>query len=184
MIQELFFVFWYFLPAGVANMTPIFVAKLPILRKWSYPLDCYKTYRGKRILGDHKTVRGMISGLIAGIVIAWLQRYFYTHMPMIQTLIPRNYASIDPVILGILAGLGALTGDAIKSFFKRRRGIPSGESWFPFDQLDYVIGGTLFMALYFPLTVIAYILLYFMWFLMHPLSTWIGYELKLKKSPL
>jgi CDP-2,3-bis-(O-geranylgeranyl)-sn-glycerol synthase len=33
-----------------------------------------------------------------------------------------------------------MAGDSAKSFLKRRRGIPPGESWVPFDQLDFVIG--------------------------------------------
>ena len=33
-----------------------------------------------------------------------------------------------------------MAGDSAKSFLKRRVGIPPGESWILFDQLDFVIG--------------------------------------------
>jgi CDP-diglyceride synthetase len=40
-----------------------------------------------------------------------------------------------------------MTGDAVKSFFKRRLGITPGKSWFPFDQLDFVLGAILFVSI-------------------------------------
>lgn len=39
-----------------------------------------------------------------------------------------------------------MTGDAVKSFFKRQRDMPPGSSWFPFDQLDFVIGALVFAS--------------------------------------
>ena len=41
-------------------------------------------------------------------------------------------------------GAGAMTGDCVKSFFKRRRGVAPGGTWIPFDQLDFVAGALLF----------------------------------------
>jgi CDP-2,3-bis-(O-geranylgeranyl)-sn-glycerol synthase len=37
-----------------------------------------------------------------------------------------------------------LVGDLVKSYFKRRLNIPSGQRWLPWDQLDMVIGGIVF----------------------------------------
>lgn len=45
--------------------------------------------------------------------------------------------------LGLLLGLGAVSGDAVKSFFKRRLGIAPGRPWVPFDQLDFQVGALL-----------------------------------------
>jgi CDP-2,3-bis-(O-geranylgeranyl)-sn-glycerol synthase len=44
-------------------------------------------------------------------------------------------------------GSGAILGDLIKSFFKRRIGIKPGEKWIFFDQVDYAIGALLFTSL-------------------------------------
>ena len=52
-----------------------------------------------------------------------------------------NYSAVSPVLLGFLMGFGVLLGDSVESFFKRRRGIKPGKSWFPWDQLDCMIGG-------------------------------------------
>ncbi|KAA0006124.1 MAG: CDP-archaeol synthase, partial [Thermoplasmata archaeon] len=35
---------------------------------------------------------------------------------------------------------GALLGDIVESFFKRRVGKERGEDWIPFDQVDFLIG--------------------------------------------
>ncbi|RMD58557.1 CDP-archaeol synthase, partial [Candidatus Woesearchaeota archaeon] len=42
--------------------------------------------------------------------------------------------------IGFALGFGALLGDSVKSFFKRRMGIAPGKPWYIIDQLDYVIG--------------------------------------------
>jgi len=37
-----------------------------------------------------------------------------------------------------------LIGDSVKSFFKRRLGRKPGSAWFPFDQVDFILGACLF----------------------------------------
>jgi len=184
MSQELLFVLWFFLPAGLANAAPILAARMPWLNTCFFPLDCYMTFRHKRILGSHKTVRGLLSGIVVGILVTWLQVLCYEQLSLVRTFIPLNYSAINPILFGFLAACGALVGDAIKSFFKRQLGITPGKSWFPFDQLDYILGGIAFTSLYVQLTLTQYLLLCLVWFLMHPLATMIGYELKLKESPI
>jgi CDP-2,3-bis-(O-geranylgeranyl)-sn-glycerol synthase len=184
MIKDILFVIWFFLPAGLANMAPIFAAKLPALRRLNFPLDCYFTFRGKRIFGSHKTVRGFISGVIVGILTVYLQVFLYTTVPLLKTFISVNYNTINPMLLGLLASSGALAGDAVRSFFKRQMDIAPGKSWFPFDQIDYVIGGIVLTACYIRLTILQYLLLFVIWFFIHPLATLVGYWLKLKNSPI
>ncbi len=41
-----------------------------------------------------------------------------------------------------MLGMGALAGDAVKSFFKRQIGAKPGNMWPPFDQIDFVVGAT------------------------------------------
>jgi len=86
--------------------------------------------------------------------------------------------------LGTLSGLGALAGDAIKSFFKRQVNVPPGKSWVPFDQIDYIVGGIVFTMFYIRLTPMDYLWLFLLWSLMHPFTTFLGFVLRLKKSPL
>src|SRR3989344_4567788 len=127
--------FYLMIPAYIANMVPVFARKIP----WHTPLDFGKTFRGRRIFGDHKTIRGLIVGIVAGTLLG---------VGISQLYWPFEFS---PVLWSILASTGALLGDAIKSFFKRQIGIASGQSWMPFDQIDYSIGAlTLGSIVYFP----------------------------------
>jgi CDP-2,3-bis-(O-geranylgeranyl)-sn-glycerol synthase len=108
------------------------------------PIDGGRTLRGKRFLGDHKTWRGLAAGVIAGGLIYELQRFAY------QAGFAPDLALIDypshPALPGLLMGLGAGVGDAVKSFFKRRIDIEPGASWPVFDQLDFFLGACVFVA--------------------------------------
>ena len=182
-IRESMFILWFFLPAGLGNAAPIVAAKLPPLAAWSFPLDGYATFRGKRILGDHKTARGLLSGVIVGIATAALQVRLYRSLPRVRQIIPLDYTAINPLLFGALASLGALSGDALKSFCKRQLDIPPGANWVPFDQVDYVLGGIAGTALSIRLTWRRYLLLLVIWTVLHPLATCIGYALKLRDRP-
>ena len=69
-------------------------------------------------------------------------------------------------------------------FSNAKRGIAPGKSWFPFDQIDYIIGGVVFTAFYIRLTIVQYILLFIIFFLLHLVTSFIGYLLKLKDNPI
>lgn len=173
---------YFFLPAYVANMSPNFYRKtLHFLAK---PIDGGRMYHGKRVLGDNKTWRGLIMGTVMAIIVTLLQRSLMSS-PVIAKITLFDY-TITPlwqiILLGFLLGCGALVGDSVKSFFKRQSGVPSGTSWFPFDQLDFVIGGLLFCAiLYIPPWQILLILLIISPIL-HVIVKYIGYLLKIDKK--
>jgi CDP-2,3-bis-(O-geranylgeranyl)-sn-glycerol synthase len=84
----------------------------------------------------------------------------------------------------VLLSFGALFGDMVKSFFKRQLGVASGKSWFPFDQIDYIVGGLAFSAIVVRLEATQYISVLVVWFALHLISSYIGYLLKLKKDPI
>lgn len=129
MIHSLQYILWFFLPAILANMTPVMVHYFNLTPALYKPLDGGFSLQGKRIFGEHKTVRGLFWGTIVGSLVGWLQAGF----------------SANGAVLGALLGFGALFGDATKSFIKRRWSFVPGESWPPFDQIDFVLGAALFM---------------------------------------
>ena len=98
MIQEIFFAFWFFGPVGLANLAAFFSAKIPYLKKLSYPIDFYLKFRGKRIFGSHKTIRGFVVGILISIAIVYIQIYFYDKSASLRQIIPINYYEIDPVV--------------------------------------------------------------------------------------
>ncbi len=184
-MEIVLFALWFFAPAGVANGAPVFANKVPLLNRLGMPVDGGKTYRGKRIFGQHKTVRGFVVGVISAVVVAGMQMIVYSNFEWIQS-ITRSIDYSEPVVLllGALLGFGALAGDAIESFFKRQLSIESGKTWFPFDQIDFIIGGLLMSALIASLTITEYIAIFVVWSLIHPFATFIGWLLKLKDSPI
>ncbi|MDN5275841.1 MAG: hypothetical protein JWN33_490 [Candidatus Saccharibacteria bacterium] len=184
MLIDIAFAFWFLLPAAIANVTPIFASRIPGLKQWNTPLDGGKRLRGKEILGTHKTWRGIITGLITATIVFALQQQAYIQWEWVRELSdPANYQQL-PLILGTMLGLGALGGDAIESFFKRQFGIKSGNAWVPFDQIDYIIGAILLSLLFIVLPFHLYIIMAVVWFLMHLISSYIGWLLGLKKKPI
>lgn len=122
MTSDILFIPYFFLPAIAANMAPVFADHYNILPSLNKPLDKNLNYNDRRILGDHKTIRGLVIGIIVGSLVGLLQ---------------------GNIILGLGMGLGALWGDALKSFIKRRLDISPGTSWLPWDQTDFVIGASI-----------------------------------------
>lgn len=182
MIHSIFQVLWVFLPVGLGNSAPILIAKIPAFKKYSYPLDFYKTYRGKRILGDHKTIRGLISGIIVGILTVYLQRYIVHTNSFFSDVSIIDYTKINVIAFGTFCAIGALGGDAIKSFFKRQIGVVPGKTWFPFDQIDYIAGGIISTLPFIQLSIGQYALLIIVWFALHPLFSLLGYYSGFKTS--
>lgn len=185
MTRDILFAIWFLLPAAAANAAPIFSAKIPFLKKFDAPIDGGEKIAGHRIFGSHKTWRGIISGIIIATIILALQQLLFAHFEWTKFVSGGvDYASLPTLILGPLFAIGALGGDAIESFFKRQRGIKSGGTWVPFDQLDYIIGSVLVSLFFVILTPIQYILMFVVWFLGHLLATYIGYKLGLKDDPI
>ncbi|MFH1597825.1 MAG: CDP-archaeol synthase [Patescibacteria group bacterium] len=171
---------WYMLPAGFANMSPVLM-KFGF-KKIAKPVDGGHTWHGKPILGKSKTWRGYLFAPIFGLIMFGFQQYLY-QFEAIQRLSFFNYHE-QTIWLGALLGAGAILGDSLKSFFKRRVNLRPGQSWIPFDQIDYTLGGlTLGAILFWPGwnvfgTVIGVGLF------LHMIVNLIGYSIKLQKTKL
>jgi CDP-2,3-bis-(O-geranylgeranyl)-sn-glycerol synthase len=85
--------------------------------------------------------------------------------------------------------MGALTGDLLKSFAKRRIGKEPGESWAGFDQYDFVAGALLFLLIGNPawlftwVTVPVFLAILVLSPLLHRAVNIIGYVTGMKKVP-
>lgn len=185
MLGDVLFAFWFMLPAACANGAPILSARLPFLKKWNARMDFGKRFHGRPLLGSHKTWRGLISGMVVATLVLWIQQLLAARTGWAYVFTDGvSYAGFPTLILGPLFGLGALGGDALKSFFKRRVGTEAGKSWFPFDQLDYVVGAILVSLPFVVLSLRQYVLIIIMWFGLHLASTYIGWRLGLKDEPI
>ncbi len=184
-MDTLLFSLWFFLPAGIANAAPVLAAKIPLLSRWDAPMDFGAQYHGKAVFGAHKTWRGLLVGMLAAIITVYLQQLLFQRND--YSFLNADYSEYlygSPVVLGALFGFGALIGDAVESFFKRRGQFEPGASWFPFDQIDYIIGGILASLLFVVLPVYVYITILIVWFILHLVFSFIGYLLHMKPRPI
>lgn len=138
---------WLMLPAYVANMSPVVLAK--VMPRWKAPIDGGRVRAdGSRLLGAGKTWRGLIGGSILGAVVAVLQSMYLRFSDRLTDFgVTETGHALAPVWIGFALGFGALAGDAVKSYFKRKSGRPRGAPWIGPDQLDFVIGGLLLAAI-------------------------------------
>lgn len=182
-MSDLLFAIWFFLPAGLANGAPVIANKIPYINKWETPLDIGKTWRDKRILGNNKTWRGLAVGSLTGGVTSIVTYLIYPeaiNYVSLSILSP----TLDMFFVGFSLGFGALFGDAVESFFKRRSGVKPGNTWFPFDQIDYIIGGLIFVS---PFVILSWgmnLLILTTWFGMHLIFAYLFYLLGFKDKPI
>ena len=166
MTETILQAFWLFLPAALANMTPVFLRELKLLH---FPIH-------KELLGHHKTVKGFIFGVIVAIIAVYIQKFISYPYAII------DYSSANLLLLGFLLGAGALGGDAVESFVKRRLRIKPGKSFAPWDQLDWIIGAVILTSFYINIELKLAITAVVLFALLHPITNLIGYHLGIKKS--
>lgn len=184
-LHDIAFALWFMLPAAYANVAPIFFARFPAVKAWDTPLDFGKIFQGRPIFGPHKTWRGLISGILIATIFLWLEQLIAAHASWAKNFTAGiDYPALPTLILGPLFGLGALGGDAVESFFKRRHGTKSGKSWFPFDQLDYIVGALIVSLFFVVLSMRQYIFIVIIWFGLHLAGTYVGWRLGLKDQPI
>ncbi|MDO9097260.1 MAG: CDP-2,3-bis-(O-geranylgeranyl)-sn-glycerol synthase [Candidatus Methanoperedens sp.] len=161
------------LPAYIANPTAVVFGG-------GAPIDFGKNWKdGRRILGDGKTFRGLIGGTACGIIVG-----------LVQMNVPSQWSLGSFTLTTIITlSFGALLGDMVKSFFKRRSGFERGAQLPLIDQLDFVAGAWILTYIFDPVwfsdnfTFWIIITVLLLTPLLHRLTNIIGYYLKLKKVP-
>jgi CDP-2,3-bis-(O-geranylgeranyl)-sn-glycerol synthase len=157
---------YFFLPAYFANMAPVF------LRKKGRVIS-------ESLFGKNKTWSGILAGTLVGGLVFWIQKYVY--LSGWEKLALIDYSDFS-VAFGFLLGLGALLGDVVASYYKRKKKIRPGKMWFPWDQLDFVFGGILLGGvIYFPPIETVVVLLVGSP-LLHLGVNYLGYLLKIKEN--
>lgn len=172
---------YFMLPAYIANMAPVFAQRFGILKFLAKPVDGGRVFRGQKIFGEHKTWRGFFVGVAAAILVAWLQSYLYL-IPVFKGFSLINYSKTNFLFLGFLFGFGALFGDLVKSFFKRRAGFAPGAPWVPFDQIDFVFSALVFISPIFIPSWRGILTIILITPLLHILTNRIGFLLKIKST--
>ncbi len=148
-------------PAYCANAAPVIVGG-------GLSMDFGKNFvDGRRIFGKNKTFRGFFFGLTIGILVGVVDVLLFGF--------PWQFIVLSP--------LGALLGDLVGAFIKRRLNIPPGGLLPIIDQVDFVVGAIIFTL---PLNIISFEVAVAMLIItppIHLLTNLAAYKLKLKRNP-
>ena len=152
---------------AVAGTAQALWLALPCSRRLSWPLDGGRTFRGRRIFGDNKTVRGFVVMLpCTGVAFALLS--LGADDSVAARLWPLS--SLQYGALGVLGAIGCMLGELPNSFIKRQAGIPPGAPatgsrlrrlGYVIDRIDSPLGalGLIALAVPVPLATAVYVLL-------------------------
>jgi CDP-2,3-bis-(O-geranylgeranyl)-sn-glycerol synthase len=137
---------WDVLFVAVWLMLPVYMANnCATLFGGGRPIDGGRVFTdGKRILGGHKTINGFVLGSLGGIVVGlFLAVVAPSVLPYFDRMLGLSFSGATLSVI-VAMPIGALVGDSVKSFFKRRLGIKDGAMLPVADQLDFIAGALLF----------------------------------------
>jgi CDP-2,3-bis-(O-geranylgeranyl)-sn-glycerol synthase len=119
---------WAMLPAYVPN-------NVAVLAGGGRPIDGGRTWGGRRLLGDGKTWRGTGAGTAAGVALALVLNAV---APAVESVLGVALPRF-PLPVAVALAAGAMLGDVLASFLKRRTGRERGAAFPLVDQLDFVV---------------------------------------------
>jgi CDP-2,3-bis-(O-geranylgeranyl)-sn-glycerol synthase len=180
-------VLWLLLPAYVANA----IATIP--RGRGPPMDFGRIWTpdGRRVLGPSKTWAGFLFAGFVAIPVGLLEAGLILLAPPYLALVPRIAPSVLAAVpVAAILTFGAMTGDAVGSFLKRRLGRASGSRTIFLDQLPFVLVPialgvafypALFVGVFDRWEAVIWLVVYTVG--LHAAFNWIGYKAGLKKVP-
>ena len=154
----------------------------PPLAKGKRPMDFGKKLGKNRIFGDGKTFEGFLVGLLAGFLVGVLSTYLYSYLNPFALAKGFSLPTMS-LFIGFLIAFGALFGDLIGSFLKRRFGFGRGKDVLLLDQLDFIFGALIFSYFFTEITIYMIIIMLVITPLIHRAACIIGYWWKVKKEP-
>ncbi|QSG01992.1 CDP-2,3-bis-(O-geranylgeranyl)-sn-glycerol synthase [Natranaeroarchaeum sulfidigenes] len=128
--------FWLMLPAYVPNNAAVLTGGGP-------PIDGGRTWNDKRVLGDGKTWRGTAGGILAGVGLGLLLNFLAESVSSAFAFTVPEF----PLAALFALAAGAMLGDILASFLKRRTGRERGAAFPGIDQLDFVVVSLVLTAL-------------------------------------
>lgn len=111
------------LPLLLSGLSLIFILKRGWLVKLDMPLDQGVFLGGKRIFGDNKTYRGILTHVFVCISICFV--LYLGYAAGLSKFIHPVFNN-SPILIGLIYSLSYTLGELINSFIKRQMGISSG----------------------------------------------------------
>ena len=127
-LETILVAFWAMLPAYVPN-------NAAVLAGGGRPIDGGRTWGDRRILGDGKTWRGTAVGTAVGAALALVLNAVAGD---VGSALDVSLPTFPPAVV-IALPFGAMLGDILASFLKRRTGRQRGAAFPGVDQLDFVV---------------------------------------------
>jgi len=174
-IYEIVYALFFIFPAYAANA-------LPVVFGGGLPIDLgRKMPDGKPVFGSHKTVRGFAAGVIGGTLTSLAQLWVLQVVAPVDFVLPFQFSAL----LGFVVSIGALTGDLLHSFVKRRISVAEGAPLPIADQLDFVVGAVLLysVVLLSPPPLLTIAIIFVITLPIHLLTNVLAYLAGVKKTP-
>jgi CDP-2,3-bis-(O-geranylgeranyl)-sn-glycerol synthase len=152
---------YFIMPAYIANLSGLAFGG-------NTPVDFGRNFvDSRRIIGDGVTWKGFIFGTIIGTLVG-----------IIEGIIIGDF--ISGLIIGFLLSFGALLGDAVGSFIKRRINIGRGRPAPILDQLDFIAGASILVSLYISVSFETIIIIAILTLIIHLISNSVAYLIGMK----
>ena len=158
----------FILPAYFANAAPTAFRTGVIETPMDFKM---KFWDSRRILGEGKTWSGFFIGICIGTLSGFVLEYFGLWEWEIEA--------------AFLLSLGAMVGDSVGSFLKRRLRFGRGKPFYIVDQLSFLVFALAFSSPFWPkaLDWSGFLLLAFVTVILHLVTNIIAYKIGLKKVP-
>lgn len=161
-IKEISSSIWKVLPAYVANATPLLVIKLI---KQGHPIDLNRNFIDEKpIFGPGKTIEGFFIGILIGTITGIIQDQ-------------------SNILRAVTLSLGAMFGDLVGSFIKRRLNIRRGDPAPILDQLAFILGAIILSSYFENYEVKEAIMIVLITIPLHIFTNKLAYIFGLKKVP-
>jgi len=165
----------------------------PLSNRFRQPLDGGRTFRGKRIFGENKMVRGLLVMPLAAMLVFYFAGYFRDKLPTILHTGTWNTTSLHYGITGLIAGLFFMLAELPNSFIKRQLGIIEGKSadkillkylFLVIDRIDSSIGTLMAISFLVPLQALTWLWTLLIGTMVHFGFSFLLFLLKIKKRTL
>jgi CDP-2,3-bis-(O-geranylgeranyl)-sn-glycerol synthase len=151
-------------------------------RRLARPIDAGRTWRGRRLLGDNKTYRGVVA-------VALGTALGFAALGRIPGAVP-PLSRAGAALLGLAVGAAAMVAELPNSALKRQLAIAPGAQatgwrgalFHVLDQVDVLVGGWLVLGWVVPLTAGRALGSFIFIYVGHQLASLAGYALGLRRT--
>jgi hypothetical protein len=189
-MREFYVIAYLFFPLLVGLALHGFCIKYDALAFLCHPIDRGWKFRGKRLFGDNKTYRGVVVVSLGTAIGFGLQSLLLHRIASVRSVELFDYAFFKSVALGVAVGGAAMLSELPNSFIKRRFEIAPGSAagglkgviFYVYDQIDFLLGAWLVLAIAVPVTVERVLFSAGLLLVAHQMMSSVGYALGMRRT--